>query len=767
MAKSYRRVGIRRDNNFSDISDRKKALNNLLDKLGTDIPGGTFISEDLDAIRGLFSIGLSAGEYRQFAGSTVRETNIDGTTRAANPLITYQNRLEKFKVDSGNSPRLNGGDGPTANYFNADQVKFETEPDVFVGVTTGPSIPSDNFWEDGNFVYSRKINAQSINAAGGVQWDGSFVPTLTGEYTFTSSSTLGFTFDFEAEGYTTGIGTFKKIAGIGLTVVIDNSGGFTLTPDNANDRVTILGTGTASLAPSIGIGMTVAAVSTAGRITLGSKVSGVSTASSPESITISFTNLDDDPVDGSGALTSIKLERRPGTSVSKTYTTYTLEKFRPYKIRYRFFVPEGVSPIGVEKKAQFLYATPGANSSGYLRYNNLYSVGYDFSEESKGEFNKFLDQSILFGGNKDDGTETIGSGTNSDGYVRVSTNKKIAINYEPKTALTQIEKAEKTGVSWTAGTKIINLSDTTGIEIGNYVFAGAQGLTANVNTPVRVTDVIINSFIVIDTAATNTRSGQTLTFIDHRGFVKRVTANTSNSTTISITGADTNPATLGLRSNQIAIWGGNQTSAAYTGITTDGANTTVTMSPAQTFTQRKVYFYESRGLIDKALATFCVPAQTQCFVVSTGVNAGNNVLPVSSNTSAIQPGWRVLGFPFADGTKVQSKTANSITLDTVTIKNIAPESNYTSTSSLDDKSLCCPPTDTSPPFESTEIGLQTPSAFPDIKINQGNVKFDNLTILSPQGKNNVSALNTALVPASGNVLPILGGDGITYNLICE
>ena len=160
MAKLYRRIGIRRDNNFSDIDDPKKALNNLLDKLVDT--GGTFISEDLDVIRGLFATGLSAGEYREFAGSTVRETNIDGTTRAADPAITYQNRLDKFKVNSGESSRLNGGNGLTANYFNQDQVKFTTEPDVFVGVTTGPGIPSDTFWERGNFEYTRKINRSSI-----------------------------------------------------------------------------------------------------------------------------------------------------------------------------------------------------------------------------------------------------------------------------------------------------------------------------------------------------------------------------------------------------------------------------------------------------------------------------------------------------------------------------------------------------------------------------------------------------------------------------
>ena len=757
MAKLYRRIGIRRDNNFSDIADPKKALNNLLDKLVDT--GGTFISEDLNVIRGLFSTGLTANEYQGFAGSTVRETNIDGTTRAAVPAITYQNRLDKFKVNSGKFGRLNGGNGLTANYFNQDQIQFNTNPDVFVGVTTGPSIPSDNFWEAGNFVYSRKINEQSINAAGGVQWDGFFVPTQTGQYIFTISSSLGFTGDFEKEGYTTGISTFTNFARVGLTTSIS---GFTMNPDNATDKIQVVGAGSHNLVPGIGIGMTVTAVTNAGRIALGSKVTGISTFASPESFAIQLENLDTDPVDGSGALTSLTFGRPAGISASKGYVTHSLEKYRPYRVRFRFFLPENVDPTGVEKSIRFFYKSPAAITSARLRYNNLYSLDYDFSDEAKGTFNTFLDQSLLFGGNKDDGTETIGSATNSNGYVRVSTNKKVDIKYTPKTALTQIERATITGVNWTAGVKIISISDTTNIEIGNYVFSSTQGLTANVNTPVRVVDVIINKFITIDAPTTNTRSGATLVFVDHRGFVKRVTASGSGGN-ISISNADTTPRTSGLKTNQLAIWNG---SSSYSGITTNGAANNVTVFPSQGFGNQRVYFYESRGLIDKALATFCVPAETQCFLVTSGVNAGNTVIPTTS-TANIGIGYRILGFPFADGTTVTAKTANSLTLSAATIKTIAPESNYTATSSVDDKSLCCPPTDTSPPFDPTEVGLETPSTFPHVKLNQGNLKFDNLIINSPQGKNNVSALNTALVPASGNVLPILGGDGITYNIFCE
>lgn len=755
MAKLYRRIGIRRDNNFSDIGDPKKALNNLLDKL---VDGdSTFISEDLDAIRGLFATGLSANEYRNFGGSTVNETNINGTTRAADPSITYQNRLDKFKINSGESPRLNGGPGLTANYFNQDQVKFNTEQDVLVGVTTGPSIPSDTFWEAGNFVYSRKINKQSINAAGGVQWDGFFVPTQTGSYQFTISSTLGFTGDFEKEGYTTGIGTFNSFARVGLSTVINNTNAnvSSVVTNATDEQVTITGTGAVAMAPGIGIGMTVIA-STPARVVLGSMVSGVSTTSTGTTL-ITFKNDDTDPVVSNGAV-ALTLGRPAGTSVNKFIRTYTLERYRPYRVRFRFFVPENVNPAALEKNISFTFLPPGATSSSFLRYNNLYPLDYDFRDEVKGTFNTFLDQSILFGGNKEDGTETIGSTTNSTDYVRVSTNKKVDIKYTPKTALTQIERAT-VSTTWTAGSKIIGISDTTGIEIGNYVFA-ASGLTANVNTPVRVTDIIINEFIIIDTPATNTRTTPTaLTFVNHRGFVKRVTASSSGGN-ISISNADTTPRTFGLRSNQVAIWNGSN---SYSGITTNGAANNVTVFPAQGFGTQRVYFYESKGLIDKALATFCVPAETQCFLVTSNVTAPNNVLPTTS-TANIQVGYRIQGFPFAAGTTVSSKTANSITLDTPIVKNIAADSNFTATSSTDDKSLCCPPTDTSPPFEPTEAGLETTVAQPNVRLTGGNLIFSDLVATIPSG--NITAITPGAAMPSANTVEIKGGDGVTYKLLC-
>ncbi len=733
--KIYKRTGLRRDKNFADLSDSKQALNNLLDTL-VDVPDTTFISEDLDTIRTIFTTGITPGEYQQFIGSAVRQTATDGSTNAVTPAITYQNRLDNFRVTSG-EPRLNGGNGLTAKYFNQDQI--EDTSDIFVG----DPIETDTFWEAGQFNYTGKIHPQSVNAAGGVQWEGYFIPTQTGSYTFTTSSTLGFTVDFETEGYTSGVGTYTEYSRVGLTTSISG-----VSTTSGTDTVAI----PLASVSNVGVGMTVIS-STSNRIKLGSSVVSVGSTG-----IIGLSDDDGDSVNSVGT-TLISFGRTLGESSSRTFSTYVLERARKYRIRYRVFVPPGTtSTRGILRSISFTYNPPGSLSSAYLRYNNLYSLDYDFSEEAKGNIIKFLDQSLLFGGNKEGGGERIGGSTQPE-YVKVSTNKKVDIRYVPKESLTQIERKTISSASWDAGSKIITTGDTTNVEVGNYVFAATTGLTGNVNTPVRVVQIITNQFIVTDALSTGSGSGVALTFVDHRGFVKKVTAS-SSSGTMTISSGDT----VGLKSKQIAIWDGSE---KYTGITTTGSSNQVLFSPSVTFNSRRVYFYESRGLIDTALAAFCPTSgvnETRCVLVTEAALAGSNVLTVSDTNNLTNT--TIQGFPFADNTTITSVSGNTITISPGAQKNIAVDSNFTATLANEDKSLCCPPTDTSPPFNPTEEGLETILGGSDnLKITGGNLIFDNLT----------ATVNTsdiaALAPGSTNVstkrISFKGGDGVTYELLCE
>ena len=163
--KIYKRIGIRRDRNLADLSDTKQGLNSLIDSL-IDGPGLSFISEDLDVIRNMFAENLTSSQYQRFISSRAQKTNTNGTLTDLLPPITYQNKLDKFKFFSG-EPRLYGGDGLTAKYYNQENINIKT-----TNIFSGTPFDTDNFWEAGNFNYTGKITPLANNSNGGIEWDG-------------------------------------------------------------------------------------------------------------------------------------------------------------------------------------------------------------------------------------------------------------------------------------------------------------------------------------------------------------------------------------------------------------------------------------------------------------------------------------------------------------------------------------------------------------------------------------------------------------------
>ena len=725
--KSYKKIGIRRDNNLGDLEDKRLSLNNLLDTLVDDTTS-TFISADLDSIRNIFSYGLSSGGYRGIIGSKAQFTNSSGVLNDFLPRITYQNRLDKFKIFSG-TPRIDGGNGLTAKYYNSNQV---INPIPITGtVFTGTPIATNNFWEAGNFNYTGKITPESVNTNGGVEWRGYFIPTTTGTHTFDVSTSALMSFEFETEGYVSGVGTYTQQSRIGLTTTLVGSA-------TAGTNIVTLSAGTVgilTITSFIGIGQSV--FNTTG-IHTGTVVAGYGRTTGV--ITLTPPSGQANAVYQTITSGNIVFSKAIGQDTRITYSTYVLEAYRKYNIRARYYIPSTVDAIGVTRNINFDITYPGSGLTN-LRYTSLYSSDYDFSDATKGQFNIFVDNSILSGGG------SIGSMTSSAGYVKVKSTKKVDITYAPKTSYAGIEKASRTCTT-TNGTKIISISDTSGIEVGNYVFG------TGVPTDTVVTDININAFINVSNASTASGS-VTLTFIDHRGFVKRVTGSTSG-TTLTISSGDT----TNLKTGMVVIGSGV---AQYTGITTTGSASAVTISPSQTVGGTTLYFYQSRGLINEGLAAFCVPGTTTCILTSSAISAGVSVLNVTS-TTGVANGMRVLGAQFASNTTVSSFTGSTITISPATTAALDSGGNFTVTSTPaneGDRSLCCPPTDTSPPFSPTEEGLETTSGFPNLKIDSGNIKFDSLRASIAAGNITVIGSNDA----STQRISIQTPSG-TFKLLC-
>ena len=751
--KIYKRIGIRRDKNLADLSDTREGLNSLLDTL-IDETGNTFISEDLNVTRNLFAEGMTSDQYQKFIGSRTQRTTTSGTLTDLLPPVTYQNKLDKFQFFAG-EPRLNGGNGLTAKYYNQENINIGT-----TNIFSGTPFDTDNFWEAGNFNYTGKITPLANNSNGGIEWEGFFIPTRTGPHNFEYSTTASFTFEFEDVAES---GTLTERFRVGTTPVTssDYSGQvafgatFTASATGSGNEITLA---TASNQTRVGAGMSVSGPNIVKDSTVYSvnQTNGVITLKHPD---VTEPVAETPAVTGAISSQSLTFYKNTGVSVNKNYDTPTLIAYQKYRIRFRYFIPRYQGPggtfiaidsSGLDRNADINYRQPGGTNNTNLPFYHLYDINYDFSDDAKGTFPKFMDNSILFGGG------TIGSSSNSNDYVKVKSTKKIDVKYIPPTSLSAITKATQT-CGLTNGSPVASLGNTNGIEIGNFVFG------TNIPADARVIDVVINQFIIIDKNATGGGS-PTLTFIDHRGFVKRVTGSansTSGVLTIS-TGDTTN-----LKTDMIVIANGIE---QYTGITTTGSTDTVNIFPSQGIGNNSFYFYQGKGLINDSLLQFCQPSIAQCLLVDGAVTQGNTVITVTSIPSGTN-GWTVRGFQFSDKDAsgnpefttitINTPGTNQITLSKPTINDLVDgEKISISPLSANDRTLCCPPVDTSPPFTPTEDGLETTTNFPNLKIDSGDVKFDALTVASSITIDNYTAGDT-----SSKYLD-LDANGVSYKILC-
>jgi len=710
--KIYKRIGLRRDKNLGDLSDPVSSLNNLLDDVGS---GGSFVSEDLDPIRGAAALGLTPQGYQQFIGSAQQSTSSTGTISDFFPRITFQNRLDRLEVFAG-EPRLNGGNGLTAKYYNKNQV-FTNTANIFSGLP----FKTDNFWEAGNFSYSGKITPEAVDVNGGVEWEGYFIPTVTGQHIFYVSTTALTTFEFETEGYVSGIGTYTEQSRVGITSTFAATG-------SINTNTITLSSAANTNYVAIGQSVTTSGIVAGTVVETYNRSNGVITLTPPSGTTYALSSN----VNG-----NVTFSKAIGQSTQIYYITYTLEKFRKYHVRFRYYIPQNIDAINASRSIDFNLIRPGGSTTEDLRFTNLYALDYDFSNDSKGDFVVFLDNSLSFGGG------TCGGTSSSNDYVKIQTSKKVDIRYQPKSSITNITKLNINGTT-TNNSSIVNLSSTSGLELGNYVFG------TNISDGTIIKEIVVNNSVILSTNATGSGTVN-LTFIDHRGFVKRAVGSGSGGSFSLSSGNTTN-----LKSGMIMIGSGVE---SYTGITTTGSASAFTISPSQTIPNTNVYFYQSRGLINNALDPFCPVTLNKCVVVTVAAGIGSTIIQVN-NTTGISNGWKVQGFQFASGTTVTGKTATTISLSTGIINSLIVGGNFTVTNDSGDKTLCCPPTDTSPPFNPTFEGLETVVAAKNLRINSGNIKFDALKVGIANTITAYSSSNT-----SGSRLSIQTPSG-TFKILC-
>ncbi|MEC8550788.1 MAG: hypothetical protein VXY93_09855, partial [Pseudomonadota bacterium] len=593
-----------------------------------------------------------------------------------------------------------------------------TAADVFSGITTEGVIEDDRFWEAGNFYYTQNVHPQSAKVNTGVKWEGYFIPTITGTVDFHTQSTGYFTVDFNKVGYAednnknqtsasisaVGAGnTYTEHVRIGLSTAIS---GISSTGSN---QITVSGAANLEKMNTIGIGMTVVHSNIVAGTVISkeggfNKTSGVITLEPPAGTASAVTA----PISNQ----SVTFKRDLGTSVSHSFRTQVLLAYQKYRIRYRYFNHKNFDSKDIERNIDMNYNQNNQQASTNLRYNTLYPLDYDFSDSAKGAFNIYFDNSVRFGGtNVFSSPIGLGSRSDSSKYVKLKSTTKLDITYKVKQVLGSDTASKTTGItrrqttcSTVSGSSVIPISLTTDIEVGNYVFG------TNIQPGTRVEQITINSFLVLNKPTGGSGSQtENLKFIDHRGFVKKITGNGSGKQIVGITTALTASsqsfATIDTDVQPDMVVIGSNTDQ-YTKITSvdEGSNTLNLSKNVKNTGAMDVYIYQSRGLKDNSIQQFCDRFNTtadgpdvRCLVSNhattdgdgnattyTSVGVSTVKVDITPSLQVVSTGWELQGAYFGeDGIAVASvNTSNGvITLASNITKPLPDGAQFTAVSS--------------------------------------------------------------------------------------
>lgn len=175
MARKYQKVGFRRDKNLSDAKSKTQVLNNILNNLPT-VAGETYDSSDLYAIKGIVNTNVDNEVLKSFAGITDLYTDDNNIDRPITPIITLKDRIDNFKVFTGDPLYGSGGDGLNATFIPSNLIS-DNITNSSIGsqlYNSGTLYGPYRFWENGYFKFDNTIFEEFTDGYGMVQWVGYF-----------------------------------------------------------------------------------------------------------------------------------------------------------------------------------------------------------------------------------------------------------------------------------------------------------------------------------------------------------------------------------------------------------------------------------------------------------------------------------------------------------------------------------------------------------------------------------------------------------------
>jgi len=689
IPKKYVTLGLRREKNLSDTEVPETALNSLLDNLVNE-PTGNFLSEDLNAIRGIQNTNITSTRLSEIAGLTVTASvpeTVDGSLvivdRVVTPLITLNDRLENAKIVTGEIPAIQGGNGLLARFVPSSDIfpgtKLSTGSDIFV---TRPEQIVELFWDNGYFNFPSFIDSSFDDQYGGVQWTGYFVPSLRDPNVNIVVFTTGL-FIFEVDPTETNSW---------ITVSSIYSDTRTLSTVSADGLVTQV-TLAAGEVKYVAIGDLI-------DVENDIQVSGVNLTTSVVTFSNQFLVTNN----------QITLRKTLGQTITRSVVNLPpLEVGKQIKVRISYWYPDTDESI-LEKYIEFNYI------GSQLSYTNLYSVEPgDVPEEF--EIRQFLIDAVSPYQNK------VGQ---SFDERKVYFNNSILLNYSPnKTNLTSIRKQGPVNVTFSSTSNIIS-GTMTNAELGNIIVPVDQ--TSPINSIVKIKDTISDTVKVIDNNIAQTAT-ISVNIVDHRGFINWYRA-TSSGAIVTLTSGTTND----LNKGYLIV---TSTSNGYIRIIEINSSTTFTTSSNLNLTGTEIiYAYGDRSLVDRSKDVFCNGVFGQ--VLSLNASQGATTLTLES-VAGITNGRYVQfdGIIPANTTVVGEPVGNVVTISNPLTLPLSSSNTVVFVPSVlggtVNREGCVVPLNTAPPFTGTANGLSTDGK--NIKTDSGitslSVTVDNFSAVIP------------------------------------
>lgn len=577
--KKYLPIGLRRDKNFSDVPDKVKSLNNLLNNLEGE---GTFVSEDLDCIRGLYNEKVTANTLYDLAGITIltspkdiairptaNRSNTTIITSIENSILVEVNDLIKSITGTVSNTKITAINTSTGVITLSNTYTSTTSQDViFTKPSADPilaqplitlkdrvdnarlvsgTIPSYQGGEGllARFVPSTKVNVGNSSSNGTSIFDAYDEDTdLPKEIywergLFQFASKIDSTFPdpyggIQWEGFfspyvkdpTVTIG----IRSTGLVMVewdeLENGNYTTLLSWYAKDR---------SVTPTANTtGTTITIANTA------TKFVGVNDLIKFSNGTVSTIKITEvNPTTGvltisssftSDTATAVTFTKVLGDTETVGYATFkAVEPGKMHKIRLSYWFPTLTDPLEISNARDKLVRF------SYVGLEFYFSHLYKEKPGTAGpyEVRTFLNNATLPYQPNIGAPKTTANG---DNYKNLNINGSYISYYVPKTSIANVTTAGPQTITIKANDNVIISSGAlSNVQIGNYVVPASYSDYVTLGNPGFKTQIkgelnsLSHRYV---TNAYSTAASASVNFIDHEGLVGWYFANTSNSNMI-------------------------------------------------------------------------------------------------------------------------------------------------------------------------------------------------------------------------------------------